>query len=108
MKKIVLTLGAVLAFGLAHAQTDPQQVKPETKKTPNTETDVMKENEKDMQIRPDAVSKQQKPTNPDGTQPRKDEIITNDHVKSTPNPERVKDTVAPKKARVRKHNVKKA
>lgn len=85
MKKIILSLAAVLAFGIASAQTEPKPVKREPAKT-NSETDKAK---KDAEIQSNILG--------DTVQARKDEIKTRDHVKSTPDPDRKRDSVAAKK-----------
>jgi hypothetical protein len=101
MKKIILSLAAVLVFGIASAQTEPKQ-EPQITPPPPPKT-VIKETKpvKDAEIQNDAVSKQ--PKMEGEVQPRRDELKTQDHVKSTPDPATVKDTVRPvKKAKMAK------
>lgn len=90
MKKIFLSLAALFIVGVAYAQTDPNQppVPPSPQETTKAET---RNTKKPVELSKDAVDNQQKPEG--RVQPRKDEIKTQDHVKSTPIPERKKDTV---------------
>lgn len=88
MKKIILSAIAMLAFGIASAQTDPKT--PPTAPTPpspQVTPEDKKANDATMNQVP-ATSEQRKKM--DGAQPRKDELKTQDHVKSTPDPEAVK------------------
>ena len=94
MKKIVLSMAALFAFGIASAQTDPV---PEPQPAPVDPATKM-----EVKMQPDVVHK--KDIKDDGTQSRKDKIITQEHVKSTPDPSIAKET--PKKA-VRKAKAKK-
>ena len=99
MKKILLSLGALLVFGIARAQTEPKPpVVPDTKKPARTTTDVVEKYKKDNTIKPDVVNRQT-PQGDDGVQPRKDELVTQDHIKSTPKPQTVKKATATKKIR---------
>jgi hypothetical protein len=82
MKKVFLSLAAVVAFGAAQAQTNPAITQP-AKTVPSTETEVVKESKKEMTVKQDAVTRQQPPAGTDNTQVRKDEMVTTDHVKST-------------------------
>ncbi|AWH85170.1 hypothetical protein HYN59_08555 [Flavobacterium album] len=91
MKRIFLSLAAVFAFGIASAQTEPKTVKPMQPEPPKT-TDVKDKAKEDAEIQND-VNKDPE----DAIVPRKDELKTRDHVKSTPDPKTVKDTVATKK-----------
>ncbi|TRW25166.1 hypothetical protein FMM05_07620 [Flavobacterium zepuense] len=109
MKKIFLSLAALFAFGIAQAQTTPAQEQPAKQVPSKTTEEVVQKNKKEMEIKPDAAHKNERKL--DGTQTRKDEMITNDHVKSTSAPEKVTDTTqtATKKARTAKKSaVKKA
>ena len=102
MKKIFLSLAALFAFGMAMAQTTPMQDQPAKQVPSKTTEDVVQKNQKEMEVKPDAINKND--VKADGTQSRKDKMITNDHVKSTPAPERVADTskTATKKTRAAK------
>ena len=98
MKKILLTLGAMLVFSIASAQTDPK--KPPTLRGPpeTPKSDIQPKSLEDAEIQNDAVSNN--PKKPGEVQPRKDELKTQDHVKATPKPDTVSDTakvVKPKK-----------
>jgi len=84
MKKVFLSLAALLAFGVAQAQTDPAAAKQPAKTVPSTETEVVKESKKEMTVKQDAVTRQQKTDGTDATQVRKDKTVTTEHVKSTP------------------------
>jgi hypothetical protein len=94
MKKIIMTLGALFSISIAIAQTDPKQV-PQPTQTPATpmppKTEIKDKPVTDEEIQNDAVSKEPKPAGE--VQPRKDEIKTQNHVKSTSRPEAVTDTV---------------
>lgn len=91
MKKIILSAIAMLAFGIASAQTEPKtppvaptppspQVTPEEKKA-NADANMQNQIPQNSQQRMEM----------DGAQPRKDVLKTQDHVKSTPDPEAVKN-----------------
>lgn len=95
MKKIILTMAAIFTIGIASAQTDPKQV-PQSPQTPSTplpppKTEIKDKPIKDAEIQNDAVNKQ--PKKQGEVQPRKDELKTQGHVKSTPMPTTVSDTV---------------
>ncbi len=93
MKKTMLTMAAVLMISIASAQTNPNQV-PQTPQTPSTPVPPAELNNKpvkDAEIQNDAVNKQ--PKMQGEVQPRKDELKTQNHVKSTPSPATVNDTV---------------
>lgn len=91
MKKIILTMAAVLTLSIASAQTDPKQV-PQPPQTPPVKTDSKLKPVKDAEIQKDAVNKQSKKAGE--VQPRKDEIKTREHVKSTTKPS-TPDTIRP-------------
>lgn len=100
MKKIMITLGAILTFGIASAQvppSQPQQTQPDPVPTVK---------DKDKKTKKDATMQQAvdpaKPVTTDQVQPRKDELKTRDHVKSTPNPDTMKDTAGTKRAKMKK------
>jgi len=99
MKKVILSLGAIFVFGIASAQTPP--VTPGTtaqKQTgTTTTTDVTTQTNSNSQIKVDAIDKDA--IDPvDGTQSRKDKVITNDHVKSTSAPKTGKDSTSVKRS----------
>jgi len=96
MKKIIMTMAAVLTLSIASAQTDPKQV-PQTPQTPTTpmppaKTDIKSKPIQDSEIQTDAVNKQ--PKKQGEVQPRKDELKTQDHVKGTTKP-MTADTIKP-------------
>ncbi len=100
MKKIMMTLGAILAFGIASAQvppSQPQQTQPDPVPTVNGKD---RKTKKDATIQQD--SDPAKPVTTEQVQPRKDELKTRDHVKSTPEPNTVKDTADRKKTTMKK------
>lgn len=83
MKKLILSLMAMLVFGIASAQTDPKKevkkagdIRPE--KDPETEKVITDEPKQEMLL-----------------QQKKEDIRTEDHIKSTPDLKRKhsKDTV---------------
>lgn len=91
MKKLILTMAAIFSLTIAAAQTNPNTV-PQTPATP-TKTDVKAVKPvKDAELQNDAVNKQ--PKKQGEIQPRKDEIKTQDHAKSSQKPA-VKDTLKP-------------
>jgi hypothetical protein len=97
MKKIILTLAAIFTIGIAFAQTDPKQV-PQPPQTPLAplpppppKTEIKDKPIKDAEIQNDAVTKQ--PKKQGEIRPRKDELKTQNHVKSTSQPAIVNDTV---------------
>jgi hypothetical protein len=99
MKKVILSLGAILVFGVASAQTQPVTPGTTTQKqsTTSTTTDVTTQTNSDSQIKVDAVDKNT--IDPvEGTQSRKDKVITNDHVKSTSAPKTGKDSTSVKRS----------
>lgn len=102
MKKIILSLAAIFTMGIAAAQTDPKDPKqmpqpPQAPSTPLTppQTDSKQKAVKDQEIQRDGVTRE--PKMPGEVQPRKDELKTQGHVKSTPKPSAVSDTVKPGK-----------
>lgn len=106
MKKIFLTAGAVLSFVLAGAQTTPTTTPPPAGNKPVT-TDVMEENKREMQPKPDGLTKEQEQNDPaivpaPVVKTTTRDAATTDHVKSTPAVNRGRDTTAvvkPKKAK---------
>lgn len=101
MKKIILSLAAMLTFGIASAQIDPaqpQQTQPDPAKGVEPDTKNKVDTKVDVPIDPATQNSQTGVI--DDTQPRKDELKTRDHVKSTPDPAIVKDkTTADTKSR---------
>jgi hypothetical protein len=99
MKKAILSLGAMLVFSIASAQTPP--VTPGTtaqKQTgTTTTTDVTTQTNSDSQIKIDDAIDKITVDPVDGTQSRKDKVITNDHVKSTSAPKTGKDSTSVKR-----------
>jgi len=104
MKKIFLTVGAVLSFVLASAQTTPTTTPAPAGGQP-VKTDVMEQNKKEMEPKADGVNSntQQQPTPSAGQAPvvktTTGEPVATDHAKSTPAINRAKDTTAVKKPR---------
>ena len=97
MKKIIFSLGALLVFGIASAQTTPVTTTKKQAATTTT-TDVTVDAQKNSQIKPDAINKNDV-NGVDATQSRKDKLITNDHVKSTTAPQKGKDSTSTKSVR---------
>lgn len=96
MKKMILTMAAILTIGVAAAQTEPRQVpQPPTTPLPPPKTEIKDKPVKDEEIQKDGVTKE--PKMQGEVQPRKDELKTQGHIKSTPNPSTVNDTVKPVK-----------
>lgn len=81
---------AVLAFGMTSAQTNPKQVPPVQPEPPRADIEVKDKAKTDTEIQND-INRQGMGV---PVQPRKDEIKMHGHVKSTPDADRVKDTVA--------------
>lgn len=90
MRKI-FTLLSVLSFGIATAQTEREKSSDKSLNPAKTTPEVMEEGKRDAKIKPDVITKDDK--RKDGAVPRKNEIRTRDHEKSTPKMERVTDTV---------------
>jgi len=91
MKRLMLALAAMLTFGVASAQINPaqpQQTQPDPADAV-APADAKNTADKKVDVQVDATSRQE--TTVDGVQPRKDEIKTEDHVKSTPDPSTVQD-----------------
>lgn len=101
MKKIMITLGAILTFGIASAQVPPSQPQQTQPDPVPTVKDKDKKTKKDASIQNQVIDPS-KPVTTDQVQPRKDELKTRDHVKSTPEPNTVKDTADRKKAKMKK------
>jgi len=97
MKKIFLTLGAVLVFGIAQAQTQPETT---PKKEPVT-TQVKQAAKKDAEgTQPAAQVNTTEPLSKDAVIPA--ENTTADHAKVSPQVKTTTDTVATKKVRKNK------
>jgi hypothetical protein len=92
MKKIFLSLAAMLVFGIASAQTEPKQQPAQPQ--PVNVTDDKDKAKKDAEIQNDVNH----PNRGNEIVPRKDEIKTRDHVKSSPDTDKVKDTITVKRA----------
>jgi hypothetical protein len=92
MRKLILSAAALLTFGLASAQTGTTTT-PQSQTPANTGTGQMDKAKTDPATSNDVVTKQNAKQNNNEVQPRKDEIKTQDHVKSTPSPSIVQDTV---------------
>lgn len=91
MKRIILSLAAVLTFGIASAQTEPKSTKPLQPEVQKT-TDVKDKAKEDAEMQND-VNKDPEAS----VVPKKDELKTRDHVKSTPKTDGMQDTVSSKK-----------
>jgi hypothetical protein len=99
MKKIFLTLGAALAFGMAQAQTQPTSA---PKKEPVT-TQVKEKTMKDAEgVQPATQVNTTEPLAKDAVTPKED--VTADHVKTTSSAKTVKDSTTSKKVRKTKRN----
>jgi hypothetical protein len=94
MKKIILSMAAVLTFGIASAQVPPSQPQ-QTQPDPNATTTPDRP-KKDTNVQNDVVDPTRAPQGNE-VQPRKDELKTRDHVKSTPSPAITRDTINQKK-----------
>lgn len=95
MKKIILSLTALLAFSIASAQTEPKTTKNPANQTPTTTT------QPDKTAVGGAVvdDKNKKGSDGEMIQPRKDEMKTTDHVKSTPATGTMTDTTTTNNAK---------
>jgi hypothetical protein len=90
MKKIILSIAAILTFSIASAQIDkdqPQQTQPDPVNGVEPDTKNKADQSVDVPIDPQTLE-EQKSQNHD---PMKDELKTEDHMKSTPDPSIVKD-----------------
>jgi len=94
MKKIFLTLGAVLVFGMAQAQTQPATT---PKKEPVT-TQVKEKAKKDAEGTQPAVQvNTTEPLSKDAVMP--EDNVTADHAKVSPRSKITKDSTATKKVK---------
>ena len=98
MKKILLTLGAVLTFGIASAQVPPSQPQQTQPDPVTTKKDAETKAKKDANVQNNAITPTRAPQGNE-VRPRKDELKTRDHVKSTPSPSITKDTINSKKTK---------
>ena len=90
MKKIFLTLGAMLAFGMAQAQTEPATAPKKEPITTQAKEKAVKEAEgKQPAQQVNATEPLSKPQ----------EDVTADHEKVSPNVKITKDSIATKKVR---------
>lgn len=88
MKKLILSLAAILTFSIASAQIDPdqpQQTQPDPVKGVEPDSKNKADRDVDVPIAPETME------NSEDKDPLKDELKTKDHVKSTPDPAIVKD-----------------
>lgn len=88
MKKLILSLAAVLTVSIASAQIDPDQPKqtqPDPVQGIEPDSKNKADQDVDVPIHPETIE------NRKDKDPLKDEIKTKDHVKSTPDPSIVKD-----------------
>jgi hypothetical protein len=101
MKKLVFMLGAVLTFGIAGAQTEPATVTQESKSTSVTTQEKVKTQKEAGTTRANArTATTAQPAGKDAAQ--QDKAVTADHVKATPAPKNVTDTVAVRKTKAHK------
>lgn len=96
MKNILMTLGAVLTFGIASAQIPPSQPQQTQPDPVTTKKDAENKAKKDANVQNDRLDPTRAPEGNE-VQPRKDELKTRGHVKSTPDPAITKDTINSKK-----------
>jgi hypothetical protein len=106
MKKTMMTLAAILTLGLASAQVDPvQPQQPE----PNTSKDVIAEPKRDVDatidvpIDPNTIEENNHNVVNDGGG-LKNELKTDNHVKSTPQPVKVEKAEAKRKLKAKRTN----
>jgi hypothetical protein len=88
MKKLIMSLAAILTFGIASAQIDPeqpQQTQPDPVKGVEPDSKNKADRDVDVPIDPQTIETRK------DKDPLKDELKTKDHVKSTPDPAVVKD-----------------
>ena len=92
MKRLILSMAAMLTFGIASAQIDPAQPQ-QTQPDPVQRVEPDSKNKADTKINvpidPATTKDQNGITDPKPS--RKDELKTVDHIKSTPDPDIVKD-----------------
>ena len=94
MKKVFLTLGAVLVFGIAQAQTQPTTT---PKKEPVT-TQVKQKTKKETEgVQPAVQVNTAEPLSKDAVAPQED--VTADHVKVNPKTKTTKDSTTTRKVR---------
>ena len=88
MKKLILSLAAILTFSIASAQIDPEQPQ-QTQPDPVKGIEPGGKNKADPDV--DVPIDTETMENREDKDPLKDEIKTKGHVKSTPDPDVVKD-----------------
>jgi len=93
MKKVFLTLGAILVFGMAQAQTQPTTT---PKKEPVT-TQVKEKSKKEEGVQPAVQVNTAEPLSKDAVAPQ--DGVTADHVKVSPKTKITKDSTAVKKVK---------
>ncbi|KGO87407.1 hypothetical protein Q765_07005 [Flavobacterium rivuli WB 3.3-2 = DSM 21788] len=94
MKKVFLTLGAILVFGMAQAQTQPTTT---PKKEPVT-TQVKEKSKKEAEgVQPAVQVNTAEPLSKDAVAP--EDGVTADHVKVSPKTKITKDSTAVKKVK---------
>ncbi len=94
MKKIFLTLGAILAFGMAQAQTEPATAPKKEPITTQAKEKAVKEAEGKQ---PAQQVNATEPLSKDAIIPQED--VTADHEKVSPKVKITKDSIATKKVR---------
>ena len=96
MKKIFLTLGAILVFGMVQAQTQPTAT---PKKEPVT-TQVKEKAKKDTEgIQPAVQVNTTEPLSKDAVVPEAEDDVTADHAKVSPGAKTANDSTTTKKVR---------
>mgnify|MGYP005846349779 CR=1 FL=1 len=103
MKNLILSLAALFSVSVATAQintTQPQQTQPDPVKGVEPDSKTKADPAVAVPIDPQTTKDQTGVI--DDTQPRKDELKTRDHVKSTPDSDIVKDKDKPRKTKTRK------
>ena len=94
MEKIFLTLGVLLMFGMAHAQTQPTATPKKEAVTTRVKENAKKETEG---TQPAVQVNTTEPLSKDAVMPEED--VTADHAKVSPKSKTAKDSVATQKVR---------